>query len=58
MPLATIFQLYRGRHAVLLVEEAAVPGENRRPAASHWHPLSHNDVSSTPSHERGSNSQL
>ena len=26
----------------------AVPGENHRPAASHWQTLSHNVVSSTP----------
>jgi hypothetical protein len=38
----------------LLVEET---GENRRPAASHGQALSHNVVSSTPRHERGSNSQ-
>ena len=41
--------------SVLLVEET---GENHRPAASHWQTLSHNVVSSTPRHERGSNSQL
>ena len=35
-----------------------VPGENHRPAASHWQILSHNVVSSTPCHERGLNSQL
>jgi len=39
-------------------EETGVPGENHRPVASHWQTLSHNVVSSTPSHERGSNSQL
>ena len=38
----------------LLVEET---GENRRPAANHGQALSHNVVSSTPRHERGSNSQ-
>jgi len=41
--------------SVLLVEEA---GENYRPVASHWQPLSHNVISSTPRHQRGSNSQL
>ena len=41
--------------SVLLVEET---GENDRPVASHCQTLSHNVVSSTPSHERGSNSQL
>jgi hypothetical protein len=34
--------------SVLLVEKTGVPGENNRPAASHWHTLSHNVVSSTP----------
>ena len=33
---------------VLLVEETGRPGENHRPAASHWQTLSHNVVSSTP----------
>jgi hypothetical protein len=35
------------------VEETGVPG-----AASHWQTLSHNVASSTPHHERDSNSQL
>ena len=30
--------------SVLLVEEIEVPGENHRPAASHWQTLSHNVV--------------
>jgi len=30
--------------SVLLVEETGVPGENHRPAASHWPTLSHNVV--------------
>ena len=42
---------------VSLVEETIVPGENHRPAASHWQGLSHNVVLSTPRHERNSNSQ-
>jgi hypothetical protein len=33
-------------------------GENHRPVASHWQYLSHNVVSSTPRHERSSNSQF
>jgi hypothetical protein len=33
--------------SVLLVEETGVPGENHRPAASHWPTLSHNIVSSS-----------
>ena len=41
--------------SVLLLEET---GENHRPVASHGQTLSHNVVSSTPRHERGSNSQL
>jgi hypothetical protein len=44
--------------SILLVEETRVPGENHRPIASHWQTLLHNVVSSTPRHERGSNSQL
>ena len=43
--------------SVLLVEETGVPGENHRPVASHRQTLSHNVVSSTPRHERDSNSQ-
>jgi hypothetical protein len=42
--------------SVLLVEEGGVHGENHWPAASHWQTLSHNVVSSTPHHERDSNS--
>ena len=40
----------------LLVEEIRVPGENHRSVASQWQTLSHNVVSSTYHHERGSNS--
>ena len=29
------------------MEETGVPGENHRPAASHWQTLSHNVVSNT-----------
>jgi len=43
--------------SVLLVEETGVPREKHRPAISHWQTLSHNVVSSTPCHDRGSNSQ-
>ena len=43
--------------SVVLVEETGVPAENQRPVASHWQTLSHNLVSSTPRHERSSNSQ-
>ena len=39
--------------SVSLVKEMGVPGENHKPAASHWQTLSHNVVSSTPRHERG-----
>ena len=44
--------------SVLLVEETGVPRENHQPAASHRKKLSHNVVSSTPRHERDTNSQL
>ena len=44
--------------SVLLAEETVVPGENHRPAASHWQTLSHNVVSSTPRHEWDLKSQL
>ena len=40
--------------SVLLVEETEVTGENHQPVASHWQTLSHNVVSSTSRHERGS----
>ena len=40
----------------LKMEETGVPGENYRPVSSHWLTLSHTVVSSTPRHERGSNS--
>ena len=43
--------------SVLLVEETGVPGEFNRPAASHSQTLLHNVVSSTPRHERDSNSE-
>jgi hypothetical protein len=44
--------------SVLLVEETGVLGENYRSAASNWETLSYNVISSTPHHERDSNSQL
>ena len=50
--LSTIFQTYRG--SVLLVEETGIHGESHRKSLTN----SHNVVSSTPRHERGSNSQL
>jgi len=40
--------------SVLLVEETEVSEENHQPSASHWD----NFVSSTPRHDRYSNSQL
>ena len=52
------FQQYFSYISVLLVEETGVPDENHWPVASHRQTLSHNFVSSTPCHERGSNSQL
>jgi len=42
--------------SVLLVGETGVHGENHWPVASQWQTVSHNVVSSTPRHERGSNS--
>ena len=42
---------------VLLVEKTGVTAESHRPVASHWQTLSHNVVSSTPGHERDSNSR-
>jgi len=39
-----------------IVEETGVPEEKHWPVASHWQTVSHN-VSSTPRHERDSNSQ-
>jgi len=44
--------------SVLLVEEIIVLGENHWLVASHWQTLSHNVVSSTSCHERGSNLKL
>jgi len=44
--------------SILLVEETGVVGEKHRPDASHWQTISHSVVSSTPRHERGSNSRL
>ena len=43
--------------SVLLVGESRVSAENNRPVVSQQQYLSHNVVSSTPRHERGSNSQ-
>ena len=46
-----------------IVAHSYIGGENRStqknhlPVASNWQTLSHNVVSSTPRHERGSNSQ-
>ena len=37
--------------SVLLIEETGVHREYHWPHASHWQPLSHNVVSSTPSNE-------
>ena len=42
----------------LLVEETGVPGENHRPAKSHWQTSSHNVVSSVSRQERDSLSHL
>jgi hypothetical protein len=50
------FQLYFN-YIVAVSFIGGGPGENHRPVASHWQTLSHNVVSSTLHHERGSNSQ-
>jgi hypothetical protein len=42
--------------SVLLVEETGMLGENNRPTASHLQTVSHKVVSSSPDHERDSNS--
>ena len=44
--------------SILLVDETWVPVENHRPVTRHWQTLSHEVVSSTLHHERGSNSQI
>jgi hypothetical protein len=44
--------------SVLLVNETGFFGENHRPVATNRRTLSHNIVSSSPRHERGSNLQL
>jgi hypothetical protein len=41
-----------------LVEESEIHGEDHRPATIHLQTLSHNVVSSTPRHERNSNSNI
>ena len=56
MPIPIIFQLYRGGHFYWCAV-SGVPGENHRPAASHWQTLSYNVESSTPPHKRDLNSQ-
>ena len=43
--------------SVLRVEEIGVHGENHRPVGRYLETLSHNVVSSTPRHQRDSNSQ-
>jgi hypothetical protein len=50
----TIFQVYRVGQFLLVGETR----ENHRPAANHRRTLSNRVVSSTPRHERDSNSQL
>ena len=54
---SVIQKMYHGGQFFFLVEETGVLGEIHRPAASHFQTLSHNVVSSTPRHERVSNTQ-
>ena len=57
LQLRTSSPLYKQyTNTVLLVEEIEVPGENHLSVASHRQTLSYNNVSSTPRHERDSNS--
>jgi len=44
--------------SVLLVRKPEYPEEHSRPAASQWQTLPQHAISSTPRHERDSNSQL
>ena len=44
--------------SVFLVEETGIPGENHRPAPSHWQTLWHKVVSSIPRRQRDSKSNL
>jgi hypothetical protein len=52
-----VFNTTFNNNSVILVEETGLPRENHWPEASHWQTLSHNVASSTPCHERDSNSQ-
>ena len=56
--MASVLNVTFNNMSVLLAEETGVLEENHRPVANHWQTLSHNVVSSTPGHERDSNSQL
>ena len=47
-----------GCRSVILLEETGVPRENHRPVVCYGHTLLYCVTSSTPLHERGSNSQL
>ena len=52
-----VFNATFNSNSVISWRSVLLEEENHRPAKSHWQTLSHNVVSSTPCHERDSNSQ-
>jgi hypothetical protein len=45
-----VFNATSNNISVILIQETGVPWENHQPAVSQWQSLSHNVISSTPSH--------